>query len=200
MFALLNSRSQFDEAFKKPLFLNDAARSKGIVERYVNYLIKLTDNAGLALIQHRKNCFVLGFITALTSIRDLSFHLLARSENPFNYVFTYKMSQGHFDLLFSCIRRKNGFNSNPKVVQLKSSPRRILLRNAIIGSKHANCITFEESSTGSIFSFKWTRRRTPMVINEVSAEGSQEIQKRASFLENYSLSGYKKSILGYIAR
>ena len=107
LFDLLNSRSPFGKGFTKPLFLHDAARWKGIVERSVNYLIKLTDKAGLPLIQHRRKCFVLGFITALTSIRDLSCHLLGRPENPFKYVLTYKMSQDHLELLFACIRGKN---------------------------------------------------------------------------------------------
>ena len=61
---LLNSRSPFDKGFKKPLFLHDATRWKGIVERYVNYLIKLTDKAGLPLVKHRRKRFALGFITA----------------------------------------------------------------------------------------------------------------------------------------
>ncbi len=73
------------------------------------------------------------------------------------------MLQDHLDLLFACFRGKNGFNNNPDVVQLKSALRKILLRNSIVGSKYSNCLTFEKESAGSIFSLKWTRRRTPLI-------------------------------------
>ena len=78
------------------------------VERSTIYLIKLTNKSGIPLIQHRRKCFVLGFIISLTSIRDLAVHLLTRAENSFKYILTYKMCQDHLELLSACIRGKNG--------------------------------------------------------------------------------------------
>ena len=200
LFDLLNSRSPFGKGFKKPLFLHDSARWKSTVQKSISYLIKLSDKSGTPLIKHRRKTFVLGFIVALTSIRDLACLLLARSEHPFKYVLTYKCSQDHLELLFACIRGKNGFNNNPDVIQLKSSLRKILLRNAIVGSKHANCLTFEQHSAGSIFSLKWSRRRAPLVERaEISQEDSKYIKDLASRLESYTLTTYKEAILGYIA-
>ena len=86
------------------------------------------------------------------------------------------------------------------MVQLISSLRKILLRNAIIGSKYANCITSEESSAGSIFYLKWGKRRPPLVENEIFDEDNQEMKKLASCFQSYTLTTYIESILGYIAR
>ena len=101
----------------------------------INYLMSLTDKSGTPLIRHRRNTFVLGFIAASKSVGELASLLLTRPGNTFKYILTYKFSQDHLELLFACIRGKNGFNNNPNVQQLKSSLKKILLRNSIIGSK-----------------------------------------------------------------
>lgn len=110
------------------------------------------------------------------------------------------MSQDHLELLFACIRGKNGFNNNPDIVQFKSSLRKILLRNSIIGSKHANCLTFENESAGSIFSLKWNKRNAPAFeVEEMTPKDTQYVSSLVSGLESCSLSSYKEAILGYIA-
>ena len=42
---------------------------------------------------------------------------------------------------------KNRFNNNPHILQFKSSLKSILLRAAILGSKHSNCMTFEADAS-----------------------------------------------------
>ena len=101
--------------------------------------------------------------------------------------------------MFACIRGKNGFNNNPNVQQLKSSLKRILLRNSIVGSKHRNCLTFQDQAAGSIFALKWIKRRTPLVEKEeVPEEDSKYIEHLISSLETYELTAHKQAIIGYI--
>lgn len=200
LFDLLNSRSAFSKGFKKPLFLHDSPRWISTIQKSVEYLIKLKDENGCLLVNHRRKTFVVGFIMALKSIKDLAMSLLSRNIDPFKFILTYKMSQDHLELLFACIRGKNGFNNNPDVVQLKSALRKILLRNSIVGSKYSNCLTFEQESAGSIFSLKWTRRRTPMTnYNALSDADTKYIADLTRSLQMVSLSAYKEVILGYIA-
>ena len=200
LFDLLNSRNPFGKGFKKPLFLHDDARWKSTIDRSINYLMSLTDKSGTPLIRHRRKTFVLGFIAALKNFGELASLLLTRPGNPLKYILTYKFSQDHLELLFACIRGKNGFNNNPNVQQLKSSLKKILLRNSIIGSKHGNCLTFQEQSAGSIFSLKWTKRRAPLVEQEeLSDEDAKYIEHLAAGLETYELTTHKQAILGYIA-
>ena len=106
-------------------------------------------------------------------------------------------SQDHLKLLFACIQGKSGFNNNPDVVQLKSSLRKILLRNSIIGSKHTKCLTFENNSAGSILSLKWNKRNVPLVEKDDHNQPSiQDITELSSKLDACHLSTYKQAILG----
>ena len=128
--------------------------------------------------------------------------MLTRTDNLFRYVLTYKFSQDHIELLFSCIRGKNGYNNNPNVSQLKSSLKRILLRNNIIGSKHANCLTFADDSTanGSIFSLKWSKRKSP-VQDADSQQNNNDYDdcELTIFMNKNSFTYYKDAALEYIA-
>ena len=133
LFDLLNSKNLFTKGYKRPLKLADKAIWLSTIEDSISYLSKLTDVHGVALLQHRRKTFVLGLITAASSIRELALFLLTKSENPFSYIVTDKFSQDHL-IIVSCIRGKNGFDNNPVVHQLKSALKRILLRVSIISS------------------------------------------------------------------
>ena len=109
----------------------------------------------------------------MRSIVALSKILLQRDENPFKYVLTYKFSQDHIELLFACIRGKGGFNNNPNTLQLKYALRNILLKNSITASQKANVMSFENESTGSMFSLKWSKHRSP-IVEEVNDSDSDD--------------------------
>ena len=157
--------------------------------------LKVTN--GNLLITHRRKTFVVGLITASLSTKTLAENLLSRPVDPFKFMLTYKMSQDHLELLFSCIRGKNGYNNNPDVRQFKSSLKRILMRNTILGSKKANCLTFEPQSCGSVFSLKWNRRNAP--LNTDLIDNNDNFDLITSHLTSTHFSLYKESILGYIA-
>ena len=112
MFDLLNSRNPHEEGYKKPLKLENKTEWFAAIDSSINYLHNLKDEYGCPLISHRRNTFVKGLITAAKSIKELALALLTRKVNPFQYVLTYKFSQDHLELLFSCIRSAGGFNNN----------------------------------------------------------------------------------------
>ena len=112
--------------------------------------------------------------------------------NSFSYFLTYKFSRDHLELLFSCIRGKNGFNNNPDVRTFKSVLKRILLRVSVVASNRANCLVFEEESTSTIFSLKWAplspEMEEPYTDNDV-------LESFPSLSES---THYKDPILAYI--
>ena len=119
--------------------------------------------------------------------------LLTMSEEPFQYLLTYKLSQDHLELLFSCIRSKNGFNNNPTVTQFKSALKRILLHAAIVVSSNANCMFFETDTSPAVFSLKWSKSRSAMSEETELEEGDiPEVIE----VDNHSI--YKKNMLAYI--
>ena len=109
----------------------------GTIDSSIDYLRKLCDVYGTPLCKHRRKTFVIGFTTALSSVKKLALYLLCKNENPYSFVLTYKFSQDHLELLFACIRGKNGWNNNPAL-------RRILLRISNIFSTHYNCLVFKK--------------------------------------------------------
>ena len=194
LFDMLNSRSRYGKYFKMPLFLSNKEYWETFLTESISYLSCLKDINGTPLLKHRRKTFVLGLISAAISIKNLAVEIL--NLPSFEYLLTYKFSQDHLELLFACIRGKNGFNNNPNVIQFKSSLKRILLRNSIIGSKYANCEAFDSNSVGSVFSLKWNKHSSP--IEEVDFSQDFEEEDIKHILEGNN-SVYKEAILSYIA-
>ena len=197
LYDLLNVRNPHGRGFKQALRLEKENMWNETIESSIKYLLALKDINGTPLILHRRKTFITGFIVCALSTRMLALELL--NKNFFSYFLTYKFSQDHLELLFACIRGKNGFNNNPDIRTFKSALKRILLRASIVASKHANCITFEEEASSPIFSLKWSKSRTPLCTdNDFSSEddSSVDILDIIPCLE--PLSPYKEAILGYI--
>ncbi len=93
-------------------------------------------------------------------------------ENPFEYLLTYKFSQDHIELLFSCIRAKGGWNNNPNVLQMKYAMRKMLTRNAVSASKNANCQIFSNEPTTIIPFFHTRKHKAP--LKEYSSSNSNQ--------------------------
>lgn len=102
-------------------------------------------------------------------------------ECPFKYLLTYKYSQDHLELLFSCIRSRGGWNNNPSSLQLKYALSKMLLRNAVTASKYANCIDFNDSNTTSIIPIFHTRKHEKHVD-----EKEKEQEKFEENLNNFT--------------
>ena len=200
LFDLLNSRSPYAKGFKKALFNNDSSRWKSTINETTKYLSELTvQSTGVSILKHRRKTFALGLITAALSVNSLAQRLFS-SNHSFKYLLTYKLSQDHLELLFACIRGKNGFNNNPDIRQFKSSLKKILMRNSIIGSNKANCLIFEDHSNGSVFSLKWNKRNAPLLEPEIVTHlDQQEINLLSDRINSTVTSVYQDAILGYIA-
>ena len=87
--------------FKKALFkLEDKATRIEVIDVGMEYLEKLKTVTGQPILQHRRKTLVLGFITALSSLKRQAMYLLSRHLR---------------------IRGKNEFNNNQDMRQLKSA-------------------------------------------------------------------------------
>ena len=159
LFDLLNSRNPFGPGYKTPLRLANMEVWKNTITTSINYLLGLRCVDGSLLVNHRRRTFINGFIVSAKSAERLALDLF---EKGYMYFLTYKMSQDHLELLFACIRGKNGFNNNPDARMFKSALRRLLLRNSIVASKNANCAVFEANDFNPIFSLKWSKNRAPL--------------------------------------
>lgn len=70
-----------------------------------------------------------------------------------------------------------------------------------MGSRKANCLTFEKQSCGSIFSLKWNRQNAPVCNYQDSMDKNNKeyIQQLSTQLDSINFNTFKEAILGYIA-
>ena len=162
LFDMLNSRSPIEKGFKQPLRSDTRETWEDIFKITAKYLLGLqTSQQDKLLSTHKRNTFIIGFVIAIKSTLEMTQEIFSIAD-PFKYLLTYKFSQDHRELLFSCVRAKGGWNKNLNCLQLKYALRKMLLRNAITASKNANCLRFETTSTSIIPFFHSKKHRAPL--------------------------------------
>ena len=203
LFDILNSRHPMMKGFKSPISKANLEMLKTLIPDISKYFLTLLDNQNQPLIYHRRKTFIIGFVSTAKALLQISEELLYRQENSFSYVLTYKFSQDHIELLFSCIRSRGGFNNNPNILQFKTALKQILMRNSILASNKANVLCFESENQGSIFSFKNSKRRTPVsemfdsqLHSTTNTENDEEILK---VFQSTEISMVTSNVLYYIA-
>lgn len=113
LFDYFNSRDPHGKYFKAPIRESNKQFYENELKNYTDYLcsLKIDD---ISLLSHPRKTFLLGLLVYINSMRKLTERLLIQ-EN-FKYILTYKFSQDHLELLFSCIRSAGGHNNNPNTL------------------------------------------------------------------------------------
>lgn len=209
-FDILNSRCPQGKGYKQPL----RAKSKDTWENHLKsaaeYLLSLVskpkgkNKEKVLLSTHKRKTFIIGFAATIKSTIQMANEMFLLKENPFDYLLTYKFSQDHLELLFSCLRSEGGWNNNPNYsMQLKYSLRQMLFRNAVKASKNANCIDFSESFTSGIIPiFHKKKHRSPLVEEtpDNDSDFTLEEQLLVEQLAERGHSEFMENILFYISR
>lgn len=162
MFDFLNSRHKLMGGFKQPITKANFEYLKLNTFRIAKYLLSLRDMNGQRMIHHKRKTFIVGFVSTAKSVLSLAEELLSREIKPYHYLLTYKVSQDHLELFFGCVRSRGGYNNNPNAIQFKTAIKQILVKNSIMSSSKGNVLCFESQSVGSLFSLKWSKRRSPL--------------------------------------
>ena len=123
LFDLLNSRNPLGKGYKKPLRLQAKESWEATLKSTADYLLALKTSSNEFLATHRRKTSVICFVATIKSTIEMANQMLSSPVNPFKYLLTYKFSQDHIKLLFSCIRSKGGWNNNPNCLQLKYAHR-----------------------------------------------------------------------------
>ena len=211
MFDFLNSRHPASSGFKSPIRLSNFEKTKAVILEICNYLLSLKDPDMYPLSQHYVSIittFVIEFASLAKSILSIAEELLFRSDNPSKYLLTYKLSQEHLEMFFSCVRARGGFNNNPNALQIKYAFRNILVHKSITSSDKANVMMFEENLTGSLFSFKTNRRRSRLsemtnieTFNGITDADTLKLDQESieNALKTTSMTFVTENVLYYIA-
>ena len=172
LFDILNSRNPLGKGYKKPLRPSSKDTWEEILRSTASYLLGLKSNTEnkQPLSKHPRKTFVIGFVAAIKSTIEMANEMFMSTINPFKYLLTYKYSQDHIELLFSCIRARGGWNNNPNCLQFKYAMRKMLLRNAITASKNANCQSFSGVASHTIIPFFHSRKHKAPLNNPIEAD------------------------------
>ena len=203
-FDILNSRNPMGKGYKQPLRPQSRGTWEAILKNTADYLLSLVTLTGgqkKLLSTHKRKTFIIGFSATIKSIIEMSDEMFKLPANPFKYILTYKFSQDHIELLFSCIRSKGGWNNNPNSLQLKYALRKMLFRNAVKASKNSNCIEFSDLSSGIIPIFHKRKHSAPLVEVDMSTANNgftPSEQMLAQQLEEKHHSEFVENVLYYI--
>ena len=136
--------------------------------------------------------------------------MFSKPGDSFKYLLTYKFSQDHIELLFSCIRSKGGWNNNTDCLQIKYALRQLLMRHAVNASKNANCIDSEGNKTTTIIPILHKiKHRSPLIEmstqdqnadtpDAINSQGTAEENFLSEQLHQNSHSDFISNILFYI--
>ncbi len=161
LFVILNSRNPIAKGLKTPLRPKNNDTWEEILMSTANYLLSLKTNTptGQLISTSQRKTFVIGFVACIKSTQ-----MFSSSTNPLKNLLTYKFSQDHIELLFSCIRSRGGWNNHRNVLQFKYAIRKMLMRNAITASKYASCVNF--TGCNDIIPIFHTRKHKKSTTNE----------------------------------
>ncbi len=118
------------------------------------------------------------------------------------------MSQDHLELLFRCIRQKGGHNNNPDTLQFRASLRKLLMKNGIRASPHANCLALEVSSWMTLGLRGTGQQVVPIEFknsgNDSTTDGDNDDDDDDDLLlfcqiDSANLTELQKAIIGYMA-
>lgn len=154
VFDCLNSRNLCSYGLKKPLRKESAPEILKFIARAQEYFsgIKIEVISHIADSTPKKipilesNCKT-GFLGLILDLKNLQ-KMYESYVQPglLKYIMTYKFSQDHLEILFSCLRSHGGYNNNPNASQFAAAYKRILVHNEVKSSMGANCVTLDNTS------------------------------------------------------
>ena len=192
LFDIFNSKSRIAKGFKEPLTKSNLSATLRFLVECSAIFMQMQDPTGTKLCYTRRNMFAIGFLVNIRSLQSIANHLLYASENPLEYILTYKLSQGHLELFFSAVRSANGWNNNPSAKQFSATYRALLHHSGVNAGINSNVLP--QDGTELMY----------LVENsgQISAESLEPIFQE-SFIDEHTisisrLSPYVMNVLEYI--
>ena len=193
-FDILNSRTPRASGYKSPLRSNNIGMCEKSLRETADMLLGATTGKGHKIINSRRKTGFICFAASIKSILAISRGLLQRPINPLKHALTYRFSQDHLEVFFSCVRGRYGWNNNPDSLQFRSSLQSMLFKNAVKGSLNANCVQFDQTAQTPLFTIKWSKRIAPVI--QLNSDDTEALNLHESIIRK---SAYKENVLYYIA-
>ncbi|CAH1984473.1 unnamed protein product [Acanthoscelides obtectus] len=172
-------------------------------EQYFNFLeeakdylksLKLRDTR--VILSRRK----LGFIISINSLKGL-YEYRVKETKELKYLLTYKLSQDHLEIFFSCIRSKGGYSNNPTSKQFQNILKKLLLHTEISGNEASNVVALDSTSILHCSSSLEIKISEDMTSSSNSIEEDEDFIQFKNFLliRPWQLTLYLEHVVAYVA-
>ncbi|EEC08967.1 hypothetical protein IscW_ISCW024374, partial [Ixodes scapularis] len=138
-FDLLNSRSPVARTYKRPFYQANIQERSQTMERVGQNLMQLELPGGQPAVTDGRRMSVIAFAFTLKSVASLATQLLTSGE--VSYLCSYRPSQDHLEMFFSCVRQRGGWNNNPSAAQFRQAYRKLLVLAGVQAPNSANVAT-----------------------------------------------------------
>lgn len=222
IFDIMNSNSGKENAthYKRAISPITCDEYFSLFEEAICYIdnLKLVEKKQLkSVLSTKSKVPFFGFKTNMKSFKAL-YQTYVQS-GIFHEVATFRFSQDHLELYFSCIRQMFGCNDNPTAQQLKAACRKLLAQNQIEASRNANvqCNDIQLATVLNISSKKQIQNEnvhtSESVLVDIDTENNQvisttndedfieneEIPTLQSLVTNESLNDIQKHVTAFTA-
>lgn len=103
-FDLCNSRNPWGRMCKAPLREVNSEYWMYIFTEAMHYTKTLKTQQGRLMYETKKKTPFIGFYITLMSLRGMFEDHVLKKNSPLKYILSYKFSQDHIELFFSCVR------------------------------------------------------------------------------------------------
>lgn len=200
LFDIFNSRNNLCKYhYKKRLSRQNAVEIFNYLDFCAIYLtnIKLR---GQSILQSRKKTGFLGFLVGIKTLKCIYDKYIGSEMPLLIFLPTYKLSQDHLEVFFSCLRSRGGFNNNLTARQLEASYRRLIVHAEIKGSDNVNNIALDATSILHVSSSNIKVTDTGESMREYDDFAKfTEITELYHPSDMWHLTTYIEDIVGYIA-
>jgi len=151
LFDILNSKSPRGHGFKAALTLKRLDYHREFLLEAEFVLLNMTTVDGrLKICESPRSMGAVGLACNIRSVIFLAESLLTTTlaGRSISYILTYKFSQDHLEILFSCIRKAGGWNNNPSARQFEAIFKKLMFRIGVCvtSSDNTNVACQDETS------------------------------------------------------
>jgi len=107
-----------------------------------------------------------------------------------SYLLSYKLTHDHFEVFFSALKSRGGFNNNPNAIQIKSAYKRLLVRHQVSGSEYGNCSTIDTAII--LFVSSNQKKGADAIYNDTNLEENNSIFNENDHDYNYRVPEFEE--------
>lgn len=140
-FDILNSRNSYVKGFKKSISKENSVDVLTKIDEIQNYISQLKTVKNIPIVKTQSQTGFIAFYIGLEIVKLIYTDLI--TNNKISSYETYCACQDHLEIFFSAVRSRNGWCTNPSVLQFKSALKSLIVHTQTKYANNGNCEEIE---------------------------------------------------------